>query len=75
LAGDREQVVSRPKGRDLDLIRVVINTDDGLMAARMVEAVNRETANALFAHIAQGHRRAGWVLGVHSMIFSPRPFC
>jgi hypothetical protein len=52
------------KGRDLGVVGVIVRADDGLMAARLVEAIDGKPAHALPAHICQVHRRAGFVLAL-----------
>ena len=37
-----------------------------------VVPLSREVRQVQLAHIAERHRRAGWVLGVHSCVFSFR---
>jgi hypothetical protein len=38
---------------------------DPPVQARMVEAVDHKPARALLPHVAERHRRAGWVVRVH----------
>jgi hypothetical protein len=63
---------AQAKARNLNLIGILIDADNRSVLTRMVEAVNRKTANALLAHVAERHRRAGFVTllchrGVHAI--------
>jgi hypothetical protein len=50
------------KGRDLDLVGIVIDADDCLAQASVVEALNRKTAYPKLAHVAEPHRRASFMV-------------
>jgi hypothetical protein len=54
----------RAEGWHLDLVGVVIHVDDRVMAAGVVEAVDREPMHTLLAHITERHWRTRWVLGI-----------
>jgi hypothetical protein len=47
------------------LARIARRVDDRLVAARIIEAIGDEVLHALSAHVAERHRRAGWVFGIY----------
>jgi len=57
---------------DWRICRIARYVDDSLMSACVVEAERDQVTDALLAHIRKVHRRAGRVLGIHSMTSSAR---
>jgi hypothetical protein len=55
------------KPRDLRVFRVLRHVDQAIVSAGGIETGGHQPPNAQLAHIAEGHRRAGGLLG--------RPWC
>ena len=59
-------LAAKPRHRSIG--RIARDIDQRLVAAAIVKAVRDQVMDALPAHVGEVHRRAGRVLGVHSMI-------
>jgi hypothetical protein len=51
----------------IDRAGILRHIDQCLVPARIVVAIGDQVMHTLLAHIGERHRRAGWVLGAHSM--------
>ena len=58
-----------PEVGDFCLRRIAPDLDDGLVPARVIQAIGHERAHALPAHVRQIHGRAGFVLALGHGLF------
>ena len=61
---------ARAKPRDLSISRIVRHVDQRGVPAGIVETRRNQVLHAELAHVAERHRRAGGVPGIHSMTSS-----
>ena len=67
-----KQLSNKRVHRRLSLPSVILASGVPFKNARRMKNGNISSDIVLIAHVAEGHRRTWWVLGVHSMISSAR---